>query len=67
MHPVWRQMAPRTQINLQLHVLQEIFDLCHEDCQESASSCEQPTKEEGQLNLLLSVAASTGQPSSRTL
>jgi hypothetical protein len=58
---------PGHKCNLQLHVLKEIFDLCHEDCQETDSTCEQLTKEEGHLNLLLSVAASTGQPSSHTL
>ncbi|CAD6232454.1 unnamed protein product [Miscanthus lutarioriparius] len=58
---------PGHKCNLQLHVLQEFFDLCHEDYQEPDTACDQSPDDEGQLNMLLSAAATSGQLSSRTL
>jgi hypothetical protein len=40
--------------NLQLHVLQEIFDLCHENFIGDVSEEDQSPDEDGQLNMLLS-------------
>lgn len=58
---------PGHKCNLQLHVLQEFFDLCHEDYQEPGTACDQSTEDDSQLNMLLSAAACSGQSYSRTL
>lgn len=52
---------------LQLHVLQEVWDLCHEDLSESRDEVEAPAKQTQQAFMLLSTAATTGVSAHRTL
>lgn len=58
---------PGHKCNLQLHVLQEFFDLCHEDYQEPEIASNQSLDDDGQLNMLLSAATVSGQLTSHTM
>jgi hypothetical protein len=52
---------------LQLHVLQEVWDLCHEDLSESGDEVETPAEPTQQAFMLLSTAATSGVSAPRTL
>jgi hypothetical protein len=59
----WQQCAA----NLQLHVLQEVWDLCHNDLSEDGEDCTATTKTEEQVFMLLSSAVASGVLAHHTL
>lgn len=52
---------------LQLHALQEVWNLCQDDFQELESSTTTPTEPENQVFMLLSAAAVSGDVAPRTM
>lgn len=59
----WQQCAA----NLQLHVLQEVWDLCHNDLSEDGEDCTATTETEEQVFMLLSSAVASGVLAHHTL